>query len=150
MAVKSKVFQSQVQIKTSDHDIAAGDLSSEIGKTYMKRLWHLIDFHEGFKKEKVYFLSTIRKNPKNLQEINININAMAKPLTYLRESMDLWEYDYKKEKLNLFWSLPHRIEMKNFLRTPEKYSKDIIKWIRMYLKQEKLDLNDNSSQVIGS
>jgi len=40
--------------------------------------------------------------------------------------------------------------MKNFLRTPEKYSKDLIKWITLYLKQEKLDLNDNSSQVIGS
>jgi len=150
VATKTPIIVTKDKIETSDLYIEAGDLSNEIGKRFMKRLWSSIEFHSKFGLDKIYFLSMIRKNPSNLEEINVTIKALKAPLTYPRESMDHWEYDYRSEKLTLLWSLPHRTEMKNFLRAPEKYNKDLIKWIKQYIKNEGINLKDDSSKVISS
>jgi len=130
--------------------IAAGDLANHIGGYFMEDLQKAIDNHRKYEKPILYFVCQIRKDPTDTTKINLTIAAMDKRIKYLRESTDLWQYDYKNEKLELLWSIPHRTEMKNFLRNPDKYSKDLIKWIKKYLKQEKINLNDSSSQVITS
>ena len=150
MLEKKNIISSKDEIKISDFDIAAGDLSNEIGKKFMKKLWHSIEFHSAFELDKIYFLTSIRKNPAKTSEIRITIKALREKLFFLRESMDHWEYDYLDNKLKLLWSIPHRTQMKNFLRAPEKYSKDIIKWIKQYIKQNDINLDDDSCQIISS
>lgn len=146
----NEVIKNKYFINTNDIEIASGDLANEIGKKLMQRLEHSIKFHRDFQLDRIYFITMIKKDPTNLKEINIYIKASRQPLRILRESVDLWEYDYREEKLNLIWSLPHRTEMKNFLRSPEKYNKDLISWIKAYVKQENINLNDPSSRVISS
>jgi len=132
-------------LKLLDNPIAAGDLANEAGKSYMKGLFKAIDNHAKYNRKKLWIMVKIEKEMWDKRAIKISFGVMDKPLTFMRESMDLWEYDYTEDKLKLCWSLPHRVEMKNFLRAPEKYSKDLIKWINLYLKQENLDLEDSSS-----
>lgn len=132
-------------LKLLENPIAAGDLANEAGKSYMKGLFSAIDNHEKYKKKKLWVAVKIEKERWDKRVIKIAYGVMDKPLTYMRESMDLWEYDYLHGKLKLLWSLPHRVEMKNFLLSPEKYSKDLIRWINLYIKQENLDLMDSSS-----
>jgi len=139
---------SKKEIHLSDYHVAAGDLSNEIGKFFMEKLWNQIEFHRDFNLDKIYFVTMFKKNPTNTNEVNLYLKALRVPLYYLRESTDLWEYDYQKDELKLLWSLPHRTEMKNFLRDPEKYNKDLIRWINKYIKQENINLNDSSAQML--
>lgn len=143
-----EVIEKKRDIQVADFDITAGDLADAVGKIYMKDLWESIERYAKHKKKKLFFLTMIRKNPTKLTEIIVYILPFEEFSHKMRESTDLWEYDYEKEKLRLIWSVPHRTEMKNFLRAPEKYSKDLIKWIRDYLHQENINLQDSSAQVI--
>ena len=142
------ITQTIEKINISDYDIAAGDLANEIGKIFLPKLQRSIEKHAFLKLDKIYFITTIRKDPTSLDKIHIVIQPLMAPLHYMRESMDHWVYDYKKEKLDLIWSLPHRTEMKNFLRCPEKYSLQMLEWIQKYLDQEKINLKDKSSKII--
>jgi hypothetical protein len=128
--------------------VSAGDLTSETGKSYMKGLFKCIDEHSKLKKDRLWFLVKINKEQTNQRIIKITYGVVDKPLHYLRENMDMWEYNYKKESLQLKWSIPHRVEMKNFLRSPEKYSAELIRWIKKYIKQEKINLEDKSAVAI--
>lgn len=143
-----EVIEKKRDIQVADFDITAGDLANEVGKIYMKDLWEAIERNAKLGNKKLFFLTMIRKNPTKLTEINVYIFPFVQYSEKLRESSDLWQYDYEKEKLQLIWSIPHRTEMKNFLRSPEKYNKDLIKWIRQYLHQENINLQDSSAQVI--
>jgi hypothetical protein len=142
------VIEKKRDIQVADYDITAGDLADAVGKIYMKDLWESIERNRKLEKKRLFFLTMIRKNPTKLTEIIVYILPFEDFSHKMRESTDLWEYDYEKEKLQLIWSVPHRTEMKNFLRSPEKYSKDLIKWIRQYLHQENINLQDSSAQVI--
>jgi hypothetical protein len=143
-----EVIEKKRSIQVADFDITAGDLADAVGKIYMKDLWEAIERNAKLGKKRLFFLTMIRKNPTKLTEINVYILPFEEFSHKMRESTDLWEYDYEKEKLQLIWTIPHRTEMKNFLRAPEKYSKDLIKWIREYLRQENINLQDSSAQVI--
>jgi hypothetical protein len=136
------------EIRVPNYDITAGDLADAVGKIYMKDLWNAIERNVNQQQKVIYFLTAIRKNPKKLTEIHIKIKPLLEPLFLLRESMDFWKFDYEKEELKLIWSVPHRAEMKTFLRSPELYSKELIRWIRQYLDQENINLNDTSAQAI--
>jgi len=129
--------------------IESGDLANEAGKSYMKGLWKAIDNHAKLKLDKIWIMAKAEKEHFAHRAIKIMFGVMDKPLRYMRESMDLWEYDYKNNKLKLLWSLPHRSGMKNFLRAPDKYSKDLIKWINMYIDQENINLKDSKTQIIS-
>ena len=144
----AEITEKRETINIDHYDIAAGDLANEIGKKLMRDLEESIEKHAVLRKEKLWFLTSIRKNPANTREIHMFIHPSFVELKIKREQMDLWEYDYLKNKLSVVWSVPHRTEMKNFLRSPEKYNKDLIKWITEYLDQEKINLNDSSAQVI--
>lgn len=131
----------------------AGDLANEIGKIYMQDLNSAIDDAKSlkahFNNNKLFFIVQTEKDPLNLQNIEIRIGITDKLFNKLFESTDFWEYDYKSNKLNLLWSVPSRIDMKNFLRSPEKYSKEIIGWIRQYLKENPdINLNDKRSVIL--
>lgn len=132
----------------NDLYVETNDLTTEIGKYYLERLWKNIELHEVMGLKKIYFIVKSEKNPLMPNQLVIRICAIKHPLHFMREQMDHWEYDYVKNKLKILWSVPHRVEMKNFLRAPEKYNPDIIKWIKQYLHQEKINLNDSSSIVI--
>ena len=118
--------------------VEAGDLSNEIGKFYMKDLESSVQRHAYLNLPNLYFIIKIKKDPTNTKKIVITIGITNKCLNFLQESTDLWEYDYKLEKLRLIWSVPHRTEMKNFLKSPEKYNKKLIKWIKAFLKHNSL------------
>lgn len=143
-----EVIEKKENINVSDYIIEAGDLANEVGKKLMKDLYASIERHASLNIPKLYFLTSIKKDPTNLQQIHLYIKVMSRQLHYLRENFSLWEFDYGNEKLKLLWSIPHRTEMKNFLREPSKYSPDLIKWIKMYLKQEKINLHDKSCKII--
>lgn len=128
--------------KLTEYPIESGDLVNEAGKSYMKGLWQAVKDHEKFKLEKIWIMVKIEKERYDDRAIKISYGIMDKPLKYKRESMDHWEYNYKTGKLMLNWSIPHRVEMKNFLRSPEKYSKDIIQWIKEYVKENKINLHE--------
>lgn len=135
--------------KLAYNPIAAGDLANEAGKSYMNGLFKAIDDHEKYKRNILWIAVKIEKERWDKRVIKISYGVMDKPLKFMRESMDLWEYDYRNSKLKLCWSLPHRVEMKNFLRAPEKYSKDLIRWINEYVAQERINLKDGSAQVFS-
>lgn len=145
----SIVIEKKEKISVPNYEITAGELADEVGKIYMKDLWKAIERNIKQKQKTIYYLTTVRKDPKALTKILIYIWPFLRPIIYKRESMDLWKFDYEKEELKLIWSVPHRAEMKTFLRSPELYNKDLIKWIREYLDQENLDLNDKTAQVIS-
>jgi hypothetical protein len=145
----SIVIEKTVKISVPNYDITAGELADEVGKVYMDDLWKAIERNVKLKKKVIYYLTTVRKDPKELTKIIIYIMPFERPIVYKRESMDLWKFDYEKEELKLIWSVPHRAEMKTFLRAPELYHKDLIKWIREYLDQENINLNDKTAQVIS-
>jgi hypothetical protein len=144
----NQVIETRENIRSNDVYVEAGDLANEVGKRYMKQLWKSIERHSSLNEPILYFISMIKKNPKNSTEILLYIMPCKNKFKLLRESCDHWQYDYKKNELTLLWSIPHRTEMKNFLRAPEKYNKDIIRWINDYIAQEHIDLNDDSSSVI--
>lgn len=145
----SIVISKKEEISVPNYEITAGDLADAVGKIYMKDLWKAIERNSKQKQKEIYYLTTVRKDPKELTKILIYIWPFLRPIIYKRESMDLWKFDYEKEELKLIWSVPHRAEMKTFLRAPELYSKELIQWIREYLDQENLDLNDKTGQVIS-
>lgn len=145
----SIVISKKEEISVPKYEITAGDLADAVGKIYMKDLWKAIERNSKQKQKEIYYLTTVRKDPKELTKILIYIWPFLRPIIYKRESMDLWKFDYEKEELKLIWSVPHRAEMKTFLRAPELYSKELIQWIREYLDQENLDLNDKTAQVIS-
>jgi len=128
-------------LEVNDLEIECGDLAREIGKFYMDDLRKSIQTARKFGLEKVWFAVNFRKNPLDHSKMHLKIGIIGQPLTKLRESFDLWEFDYHKEELTPLWSLPHRYEMKTYLKEPEKYSPELIKWIRQYLAQEGIDLN---------
>ena len=123
-------------VKESFTPIESGDLVSEAGKSYMTGLMEAIKNHKKFNIPKLWFMVKIEKESFNTRVIKISIGAMSAPFRYLHDGIDLWSYDYRKDERKLEWSLPHRLEMKNFLRSPEKYDKDLVHWIRQYMKQE--------------
>jgi len=146
-----KVIEKVRKINFSDSYVEAGDLANEVGKDYLDTLFKSIERNNTKERKKLYFVVITKKDPRDINKIEIHILPLFKrnrPLKYLRESTDHWVYDYEKEKLELIWSVPHRIDMKNFLRSPEKYSKDIIHWIRLFLEQENLNLDDPRSQIV--
>lgn len=145
----SIVISKKEEISVPNYEITAGDLADAVGKIYMKDLWKAIERNSKQKQKEIYYLTTVRKDPKDLTKILIYIWPFLRPIIYKRESMDLWKFDYEKEELKLIWSVPHRAEMKTFLRAPELYSKELIQWIREYLDQENLDLNDKTERVIS-
>jgi len=143
--IKKLIDTADEHKKLLEYPIEAGELANEAGKSYMKGLWKAIQDHEKFRKPTLWFIVKIEKEMGSDRIINITIGVIDKPLIYLRDSTDLWKYSYITEKLYLEWSLPHKIEMKNFLRAQEKYDSNLIKWIREYIAQEKTNLNDPSS-----
>jgi len=143
------VISKKEVISVPNYEITAGDLADAVGKIYMKDLWIAIERYSKQKQKEIYFLTTVRKDPKDLTKIIIYIWPFLRPIIYKRESMDLWKFDYEKEELKLIWSVPHRAEMKTFLRSPDLYSKELIQWIKEYLDQENLDLNDSTAQVVS-
>jgi len=133
-------------LEVNDRWIEAGDLANEIGKIYIQDLDSAIEDGRKYNKKILYFVIMTEKNPTDLQEINIKIGITDKFFPELKESMDFWKYDYKTEEKTLLWSVPSRIDMKNFLRAEHRYSKDIIKWIKKFLKQHpEIDLKDSSA-----
>lgn len=137
------------EIRINSDRIEAGELANEIGKFYISDLDAAIEDSRHLKFDVLYFIVQTEKDPTNLNNIEIRIGITNKCLNYLRESTDLWEYDYKTNKKRLVWSVPHRIDMKNFLRAEHKYSKDLIKWIKEYLKQHpEVNLNDKSRVIL--
>lgn len=130
--------------------IEAGDFANEAGKSYMKGLWEAVESHKHIGSHTLWFAVKIKKDILNPAIVRITIGAMSKPFRYLHENLDLWKYDYISDKLELEWSLPHRTEMKNFLRAPDKYNKDLIGWIKTYEKQAKINLEDDTAVKYGS
>lgn len=128
--------------------ITAGDLANEMGKSYMAGLRKAIEDHRGYNIRNLWFIVKTEKNPSNIQKVHITYGILSEPLKFMRESMDMWKYDYLKDDLTLVWSLPHRTEMNNFLTHPEKYNKDLIYWIKRYLRQEKVNLKDKTKKFI--
>ncbi len=112
--------------------VESGELANEFWKSYEKELQKAIEDHRKFKFEKLWFPVMIKKSIANSRIISIVVGVSPDPIS-LRPDLDLWEYDYLREKLNLVYSLPHVLEMKNFLRSEEKYSKKLIEDIRNYL-----------------
>jgi len=135
---------------SNDEVVEAGDLANVIGKYCLEDLEIAVEDHRKYGIDKLYFICQLRKDPRDTNKLKMTIGVTDIKLRLLKESTDFWEYDYLKEKLTLLWSIPHRIEMKNFLKSPEKYSKDLIRWINEYIKQEKINLKDESAQVISS
>lgn len=140
----------------------AGDLANEIGKIYMQDLNEFIERsrkHDRTKlynecaidhPDKFYFIVKIEKDPTNLKNIEIRMALVGAKFKNMFESTDFWEYDYRKEKRTLLWSVPSRIDMKNFLRAEHKYSKDLIRWIKLYLKDNpEINLNDKSRVILS-
>lgn len=133
---------------TSDY-IEAGELANEIGKFYMEDLKTAFENGRKHKKDKLYFIIKTEKDPSDHLKVYIRIGITDKKLEYLQESIDLWEYDYINDKQKLLWSIPHRTDMKNFLAHPEKYTKEIIGWIRKFLDQNpNINLKDKSGIIL--
>lgn len=131
--------------KLAENPIEAGDLTNECGKSYMNGLWKAIVDHRVMRLPIIWFIVIVKKDMKDDRIIRITIKAHRKPLKYLHEGVDLWEYDYLQDKLDLVWSLPHRTEMNNFIRNPDKYDKRLIGWIKDFIKQDKINLKDPSA-----
>lgn len=130
-------------------DVLTGDLVNEIGKDYMGGLHQAVESNRCMNKPVLWFLIRINKDILDSHKVTIAVAAIEKPFSYYHENLDVWKYDYEKEKLELVYSLPHRTEMKNFLREPKKYSKDLVKWCKEYLAQDKVDINDPSSLILS-
>jgi len=127
-------------LNITDPYVECGDLAKEIGKHYMTDLMKAIEEGSKFNREKLWFICVFKKNPFQKEKMHLKIGISDFPIKKMRESMDLWEYNYKTNELTAIWSLPHRFEMKNYLRTPELYDKKLIHWINQYLKQENIDI----------
>jgi hypothetical protein len=146
-----------MEVKTSEEKLVvntdyveAGELANEIGKIYMKKLDDAIQDGKELGLDKVYFIIQTEKDPSNLSHIEIRIGITDKYFEKMFESTDFWEYDYRTNKKSILWTVPSRIDMKNFLRSPEKYSKDLIKWIKIYLAQNPdINLHDKRSLILS-
>lgn len=125
-----------------NNPIAAGDLANELGKQYMISLRKSVENHRKYKRGILYFFILIKKEVYNDRVIKLHIGVNDRFSGTLRHDTDVWQYDYNKEELKLLYSLPHKLAMKNFLHAPEKYSKDLLKWINQYLLQEGLTHED--------
>jgi hypothetical protein len=142
-----KTYEDKVRID-SDY-IEAGELANEIGKIYQKRLDEFIHQEARFKKEKLYFVVQTEKDPSDLSKVVIRMASTDKYFPELKESTDFWSYDYASNKKEVEWSVPSRIDMKNFLRAEHKYHKDTIKWIKKFLEQHpEVNLKDKSAKII--
>ena len=125
--------------------IEAGDLVREIGnKTYLPDLYKVIESHRRFNKSSLRFIVLIKKESASLRVVEIKIVATDRKFNYLHHDMDVWEYDYRKEKLKFLWSLPHISEFEDFLADPDQFDPKVISDIKKYMKQEHLTSKDVS------
>jgi len=133
----------------SSSPVEAGDLTNEIGKKcYMKGLWECIHDHQKYKRTILWFVVHTKKDIVDRNTTKITIAAVGKPLKLYHQNVDLWRYNYLSEELDLLWSLPHRTDMMNFLRSPEKYDKKLIRWINAYIKQDNINLDDKNKIIL--
>jgi hypothetical protein len=134
------VTTSTSQINTNEHYLEAWDLTKEISKKYQASLSKSFDDGSKLNKNKLYFIVMVKKDPESKQKIHIKIAITDKKLHKLYESTDLWSYDYVKGKATLLWSVPHKSAMMNYLKEPENYDKNLIKWINQFLDQSGFDI----------
>ena len=145
-----EVKRTQRIIGINHYYIEAGELAQEIGKYYMQDLNKAIESHRSFEKENLYFLCKTEKDPLAVQNVHLKMGITDRKLTRLVESTDFWQYNYKKEELTLLWTIPRIFMFKNYLRTPGLYAPFLIECIKKYIKQEKINLKNLSSQVLSS
>jgi len=143
------VKETEDKIHAPAFNIAAGDLANEMGKVYSKRVIEAIEDHAQFNLDIIYILVETKRHSSNWKEVQLIITVFPKDkkLNRMYESMDYFEYNYKTDKLILLWSIPERGAMKTFLRNPDKYSPYLLAWIRQYIKENNLDLNQQAVKV---
>lgn len=146
----TKVTRHSRKINLNDNQIECGDLAREIGKFYMEDLRSAIQDGRKFDLDKLWFICKFEKNPTDKRKMHLKLAISSIPLVKMRESFDLWMYDYKKEVLQEIWSLPHRCEMMNYLYDPSLYHPKLIQWIREYIKQENINLSKIKTKLTSS
>jgi hypothetical protein len=140
--LKRKTFGQHVLDSHEDHlktigtPIESGDLAQVMCTYYLKELNQAVEDHAEFNREKLYFMVNTRKDKLCERAIKITIGVIDKPLEYLHQDLDLWEYDYRKDELKLLWSIPHERSFKNFLANKDKVCQKTLFWIYQYLKQK--------------
>jgi hypothetical protein len=130
------------KINISEKFVEAGDLTSEMIKHYNKSLWLAVKDHRNLGLKKLYFGVLVKRNPTDHNKFHVKILPFRQELDKLYENMDFYVYDYEKEEMKWLWSVPHKFMMKNYLKDESKYDKKLIYFIKKFLKQENLDLND--------
>jgi len=135
------VTTSESYININDSFIEAWDLATAIKEKYEVSLDKSINDGGKFDKPLLYFMVIVKKNPIEKKKIHIKIGISDTPLSNKKyEAVDYWSYDYRKNKLHLIWSVPHKTAMKLYLKDPERYDKDLVRWTREFIAQEGLDL----------
>ena len=147
MAKDIKVKESSITIGNTI--VEAGDLAKEVGKLYIQDLNAAIEDGRKHNRTELSFLVHSKKDTFNKNKINITIGVCDVLLSRMRQLTDYYIYNYDKEELKLIWTLPHKTEMKRFMREPEKYPQLIIQSIRQYLKQEGINLSKRKEEVVS-
>lgn len=117
----------------------SGELVEAFAPSYMTGIWDTIRDH-AYLQDKFY-IQVVSKHIPMAANRGLHLTFIARLSAPLPEpTQDLWSYNPKINNLKLEWTLPHKLEMKNFLRAPEKYSPKLINDINAYLKRTGTDL----------
>lgn len=123
--------------------VEVGDLTKEISKDFLAKLWYVIEQSEKLKLPKIWIWARVERNVFDKGKTKFQFFALERPWKKLHQSSALFEYDYNKEQCLLLWSLPHRSQFLNILKYPERCSPEYIKTIKKYIKQEGIKINTN-------
>ncbi len=146
-----KTLGAQILETQEEHDkssaVEIGDLSHELGKGYMNGLIDCVELHRNTI-AKYYIRVKIQRNPLFPERaLNVTYEAVES-LPPMEHNMDVWYVNNAIDKLELLWSLPHLNEFQIYLSNPEKYSKKLIEWIKIYEKFMKKSKKEKHLKII--
>jgi len=116
--------------------VSAGELSYEMGKGIMKRIYDVVEQFSGYV-DKLYIETVIQRDKIFPNRKFTLIPKVSRTVPLMQPNQDVWFVDYVKQKVEHVWGLPSRSEFDLVLSNQSKDNEDNKKWIKDYLKLEK-------------
>lgn len=142
--IKKKTLGQQLVETNDEHqknfNAEAGEVVNAFGPKYMEELKKAAQDHLYIGKK--FYIQIVSKHLAIMSNRGIQlvfIARLSKPL--MNPNEDVWSVNPKNGNIELEWSLPHKLEMKNILRNEVKMAPKLINDIKQYLKETGLNLN---------
>jgi hypothetical protein len=141
--VKKKTLGQQIAETNAEHyknfQAESGEVVNAFGPKYMEELKKAAQDHLYIGKK--FYIQVVSKHLIFAANRGMQLTFIARhTLPEMNPTEDVWSVNPRNGNIELEWSLPHKLEMKNILRNREKIAPKLVHDIEKYLKESELDL----------